>query len=96
MQPEQPLAAQWEDIRTAVFWLFVTVGFVILCAGSLLAGLAIVPSAATAGELPEGALRVRWVFLGIAVLALVGAVFAAIMLANHASVIYDIWGRVWI
>ena len=59
MHPEQPSAAQWEDIRTATLWLFAMVGLVILFAGALLAGLAIIPSTVATGTLPDSVRRLQ-------------------------------------
>lgn len=96
MNPAEPTSVQWEAINTGLifFWAFVVSSIVF--AASFLLAHGMIPSLVSTRQLPVRALSVRPVFYVLALLALIAAGLSFANIVINLSVLYDLYGKVWI
>lgn len=87
---------QWSDITTAAVWLWSFVGCMIIMAGSILTAYGLIPSLVSTRDLPVRFANFRLVFVVIASVFLVLAIFCFVEFLTFEQVLYEIFNRVWI
>lgn len=96
MHPSVPTAAQWSDINSGLIWFWAFAACIVIFAANFLLAHAMIPSLVSTRQLPQRALSVRPVMYVIALIALVAAIFSFANIVGHLSVLYDLYGKVWI
>lgn len=96
MNPSVTTAAQWTEINSGLIWFWAFAACIVVFAAFLLLAHAMIPSLVSTRQLPQRAMSVRPVMYVVSLAALVAAVICFAYLVTHLSVLFDLYGKVWI
>ena len=96
MDPEFLTHADWSGLGGLLRFLWFFSASVVAFALNMLLAQAIVPSLVASNHLPQGMLRVRRMFLAVAMSALVLAVIMLVIVVMRLSVIAGFYEKWWI
>ena len=83
----------WTDIGNLLKLLWVLLFFVIVFASNLLLGHILIPTLVATRHLPERVAKLRPMFYGVSILALVVVAFIIVRIADLAHVLKDFYPR---
>ena len=86
----------WDELHTGFIFFWLALFMMVATAVSFLMAHAIIPSLVGTRDLPEGYARLRPVFYGATIFALLLALFLYYMTWETVSVYLDIFPRKWI
>lgn len=93
--PANLTTEQWQQVSTALVWFWAFLGSVVGFAAFFLVSYAIIPSLVSTRDLPSRAAVARPVFLGLALVFALAALFCFVNLVRSIQVLYDIWPARW-
>ncbi len=83
----------WEGIHRLVRVLWLVVPLAVICGGSLLLSMALIPSLISTGELPPHTRRLRLPLYAVALVSGVALVAALVVMLLAAGIIGEFWPR---
>lgn len=96
MDPEIITSGDWSSISGLLKLLWVYVVFVVVFAKCVLLAQAIIPSLVTTHHLPDRALRLRPLLLGVASISFLLAAITMINVLSRVGLIGNFYERWWI
>lgn len=95
MSPELLTQGHWDDINRNLLYLALLHLSVVVFAGSMLLGKAVIPSLVHTGHAPERVGRLQPLVFAIAAVAGLCVIIFAVLWISNLGVLYDVYDRVY-